>query len=81
MMTDGNCSTLMRNGIELTQRLLRFFSDYYAFNYLLRGQGESQTWMTTESPQAIVAEYKVSLSTDCQYLWLTSLGVPAWSSR
>ena len=37
-----------------------FLSDFYAFNYLLRQQGISQTWMTTEEPTELVKKYKVS---------------------
>ena len=38
-----------------------FYSDFYAFNYLLRGQGVSQTWVSSENPQNLVNKYKVSV--------------------
>ncbi|KAL8824329.1 MAG: hypothetical protein Q9191_005127 [Dirinaria sp. TL-2023a] len=35
-----------------------FISDFYAFNFLLRGQGAAQSWLTTESPKYLVSKYK-----------------------
>ena len=36
-------------------------SDSYALNSLLQGQGASQTWITTESPQDLVSRNMVSV--------------------
>ncbi|KAB8218079.1 hypothetical protein BDV33DRAFT_232366 [Aspergillus novoparasiticus] len=34
-----------------------FLSDFYAFNYLLKGLGSSQTWLTAANPQTLVKKY------------------------
>jgi len=34
-----------------------FFSDFFAFNYLLRGLGTSQVWMACVQPQDLVRKY------------------------
>lgn len=34
-----------------------FFSDFFLFEYLLRGQGHSQKWFTCVSPQLLVEKY------------------------
>ncbi|KAL2757910.1 hypothetical protein ACRALDRAFT_2025598 [Sodiomyces alcalophilus JCM 7366] len=35
----------------------RFLSDFYAFNYLLRGLGSSQTWLTAVDPRKLLDNY------------------------
>ena len=34
-----------------------FISDFYAFNYLLKGQGQEQKWLTAADPQKLVQKY------------------------
>ncbi|KAJ5333027.1 uncharacterized protein N7506_006810 [Penicillium brevicompactum] len=34
-----------------------FISDFYAFNYLLKGQGQKQTWLTAADPRRLIQEY------------------------
>ncbi|KAL1895661.1 hypothetical protein Sste5346_005132 [Sporothrix stenoceras] len=34
-----------------------FISDFYAFNYLLYGQGQSQVWLTAARPEALLEKY------------------------
>src|SRR4051812_12263252 len=34
-----------------------FFSDFFAFNYLLKGLGTSQDWMACVHPQDLVGKY------------------------
>ncbi|KAJ5669297.1 hypothetical protein N7462_010367 [Penicillium macrosclerotiorum] len=34
-----------------------FISDFYAFNFLLKGLGAKQTWLTAADPHKLVAEY------------------------
>lgn len=34
-----------------------FISDFYAFNYLLKGQGQKQTWLTAADPEKLVQKY------------------------
>ncbi|KAF2710540.1 hypothetical protein K504DRAFT_264762 [Pleomassaria siparia CBS 279.74] len=38
-----------------------FFSDLFAFMHLLHGQGSSQTWITSETPEYLVSRYKTYL--------------------
>ncbi|KAE8156643.1 hypothetical protein BDV40DRAFT_280537 [Aspergillus tamarii] len=38
-----------------------FLSDFYAFNYLLKGLGSSQTWLTAANPQRLVKKYDIFL--------------------
>jgi hypothetical protein len=32
-------------------------SDFYAFNYLLKGQGQEQKWLTAADPEKLVRKY------------------------
>ncbi|KAJ5222803.1 uncharacterized protein N7469_009043 [Penicillium citrinum] len=34
-----------------------FISDFYAFNYLLKGHGKEQTWLTAADPNRLVEKY------------------------
>ena len=34
-----------------------FFSDFFLFNYLFRGLGANQLWLTSEDPQNLIARY------------------------
>lgn len=34
-----------------------FLSDFYAFNYLLNGSAEDQTWLTAAKPRRLVEKY------------------------
>ncbi|KAJ5999803.1 hypothetical protein N7481_000212 [Penicillium waksmanii] len=34
-----------------------FISDFYAFNYLLKGKGKEQTWLTAADPNQLVEKY------------------------
>jgi hypothetical protein len=34
-----------------------FISDFYAFNYLLKGQGQEQKWLTAADPEKLVRKY------------------------
>ncbi|KAJ5530828.1 hypothetical protein N7527_004221 [Penicillium freii] len=34
-----------------------FISDFYAFNYLLKGQGQKQTWLTAADPKKLIQKY------------------------
>ncbi|CAG8326604.1 unnamed protein product [Penicillium salamii] len=34
-----------------------FISDFYAFNYLLKGQGQKQTWLTAADPTKLIEKY------------------------
>jgi hypothetical protein len=34
-----------------------FISDFYAFNYLLKGQGQEQKWLTAADPEKLVQKY------------------------
>lgn len=34
-----------------------FISDFYAFNYLLKGEGQEQTWLTATAPEEVVDKY------------------------
>ncbi|CAG8417283.1 unnamed protein product [Penicillium salamii] len=34
-----------------------FISDFYAFNYLLKGQGQKQTWLTAADPKKLIQQH------------------------